>query len=172
MITYTVFPTELGWTGFIFTPRGLYATVLPQTTAAEAESRLLSRAPLAPVLAPDCHPDLAREITLYCNGRYRELTCKELTCEIDWSWATVFQRRTLSIVRRIPAGSCRTYGEVAGLLGMPRGARAVGQALAANQIPIVIPCHRVMGRNGQLGGFTGASLEMKTRLLSIEGYDQ
>ena len=61
-----------------------------------------------------------------------------------------------------------TYGEVAEKLGNPKSSRAVGQALGANPIPIVIPCHRVIARDGKLGGFS-AGVNMKRRLLELEG---
>ncbi|MDD5711883.1 MAG: MGMT family protein [Smithellaceae bacterium] len=79
-----------------------------------------------------------------------------------------FQRRVLMATRRIPRGTVLTYGELARRLGVPRGARAVGQALAKNPFPLVIPCHRVVRSGGALGGF-GGGLALKRRLLEMEG---
>jgi O-6-methylguanine DNA methyltransferase len=70
--------------------------------------------------------------------------------------------------RIIPCGETRSYGWVAELIWKPKATRAVGQALAANPMPIVVPCHRVIGSDGSLTGFTGG-LKMKRRLLEIEG---
>lgn len=77
-----------------------------------------------------------------------------------------FQRAVLETIRTIPPGETRTYEWVAGQIGRPRAARAVGNALGANPIPIVIPCHRVVGANG-VGGYTGG-LERKQFLLDLE----
>lgn len=77
-----------------------------------------------------------------------------------------FQRDVLDTIRTIPPGETRTYEWVAGQIGRPRAARAVGNALGANPIPIVIPCHRVVGASG-LGGYTGG-LDRKQFLLNLE----
>ncbi len=70
---------------------------------------------------------------------------------------------------RIPAGETSTYGELAKTLGRPAEARAVGQALARNPIPIIIPCHRVLAAGGRFGGFSApGALLTKTKLLAIE----
>jgi methylated-DNA-[protein]-cysteine S-methyltransferase len=74
----------------------------------------------------------------------------------------------LETVRSIPHGEVRSYGWVARQIGKPKAARAVGQALAANPMPLVVPCHRVIGSDGSLTGFTGG-LKMKKRLLELEG---
>ena len=79
-----------------------------------------------------------------------------------------FTQRVLRETSRIPWGEVLSYGELAGLLGNPRGARAVGGALGRNPTPIVVPCHRVLAARGELGGF-GGGLCWKKRLLRIEG---
>ncbi|MCR4402609.1 MAG: methylated-DNA--[protein]-cysteine S-methyltransferase [Firmicutes bacterium] len=78
-----------------------------------------------------------------------------------------FVRRVLEETRRIPYGATASYGEVAAAIGRPRAARAVGRALALNPLPIVIPCHRVVGKNGALVGF-GGGLDLKEWLLAHE----
>jgi O-6-methylguanine DNA methyltransferase len=80
---------------------------------------------------------------------------------------TEFQCDAWNALRGIPYGRTRSYGEIAREIGRPRASRAVGQALAANPIPIVIPCHRVVGTTGSLTGF-GGGLPLKERLLSLE----
>lgn len=80
---------------------------------------------------------------------------------------TPFQLRVWQAVRRIPYGQVTTYQALAGTLGLPRGARAVGQALGANPLPIIIPCHRVVASNGSLGGYR-AGLQYKDQLLAWE----
>ncbi|HXG62598.1 MAG TPA: methylated-DNA--[protein]-cysteine S-methyltransferase [Planctomycetota bacterium] len=87
---------------------------------------------------------------------------------LDLSWATPFERRVYAVVRRIPRGGTRTYGEVARAAGAPGAARAVGRVLARNRICLFIPCHRVVGAAGP-GGFTApGGVRLKRRLLSLE----
>ncbi len=81
---------------------------------------------------------------------------------------TPFQKRVWESLVEIPYGKILTYGQVAAGVGCPRGARAVGQAVGSNRIPIVIPCHRVIASQGKLGGF-GCGLEVKRFLLDLEG---
>ena len=82
-------------------------------------------------------------------------------------WGTPFQRKVWEELYRLPRGELITYGELAAKIGKPRAARAVGSAVGANHIAIVIPCHRVVGKNGP-GGF-GGDLELKRKLLETEG---
>ncbi len=81
-----------------------------------------------------------------------------------------FQRRVLLAEHRIPRSWVSTYGRIARSLGVPGGARAVGGALARNPFPIIIPCHRAIRSDGQLGGFQGG-LKMKQSLLELEGVE-
>jgi O-6-methylguanine DNA methyltransferase len=83
-------------------------------------------------------------------------------------YGTDFQRAVWSQVVRIPYGATATYGDIAQLVGRPKGSRAVGAALGANPLPIVVPCHRVIGASGSLTGF-GAGLDVKETLLRLEG---
>jgi methylated-DNA-[protein]-cysteine S-methyltransferase len=89
---------------------------------------------------------------------------------VDLSPAGEFDRLVYQAAMQIPAGETRMYGEIARAIGRPSESRAVGQALARNPIPIIIPCHRVLAANGRLGGFSApGALQTKTKLLSIEG---
>ena len=81
---------------------------------------------------------------------------------------TEFQRVVWRELARIPYGAAVAYGELAARVGRPRAARAVGQAVGANPVPILIPCHRVLPASGGLGGF-GPGLTWKQRLLALEG---
>ena len=81
-----------------------------------------------------------------------------------------FQQRVLLAVHKIPRGWVSTYGRIARSLGIPGGARAVGRALSRNPFPIIIPCHRAIRANGELGGFRGG-LKMKQALLELEGVE-
>ena len=89
--------------------------------------------------------------------------------EIDWSGMSGFQQRALRAVTDIPYGQTRTYGQIAADIGVPQASRAVGRANATNPIPLVIPCHRVIGADGQLRGYGGGEgVKTKAWLLSLE----
>ena len=82
---------------------------------------------------------------------------------------TPFQRRVVASCRAIPCGSTRTYGQLAASAGSPGAARAVGQVMASNRIPLIVPCHRVVAASGGLGGFSAPQgVVMKKRLLAME----
>ena len=81
---------------------------------------------------------------------------------------TSFQRRVWNRLLEIPYGAVLSYGDVAHDVGSPRAVRAVGQAVARNPLPVIVPCHRVVGSDGRLTGF-GCGLPVKVRLLEIEG---
>jgi methylated-DNA-[protein]-cysteine S-methyltransferase len=98
------------------------------------------------------------------RGRVFEYDLSMLNLEA----CTDFQRRVLLEERKVPRGKVSTYGKIAARAGQPKGARAVGSALAANPFPLLIPCHRAVRSNGDLGGFQGG-LEMKKALLEMEG---
>jgi methylated-DNA-[protein]-cysteine S-methyltransferase len=97
--------------------------------------------------------------------------------QVDLSWVPVdmsgvpeFNRRVYEAARTIPPGRTATYGDIAGLLGSPSASRAVGKALARNPFAIVVPCHRVVGAEGEVGGFSaGGGVDTKMRMLAIEG---
>ncbi|MHC4405360.1 MAG: methylated-DNA--[protein]-cysteine S-methyltransferase [Planctomycetota bacterium] len=89
--------------------------------------------------------------------------------EVDLGPSTEFQREVLECCRQIPYGETLTYGELAARAGRPGAARAVGQCMAANPIPLVIPCHRVVASGGRLGGYSAAGgVPVKRRLLEME----
>jgi methylated-DNA-[protein]-cysteine S-methyltransferase len=106
--------------------------------------------------------ELRRQLAEYFAGGRRDFDLR-LAPE-----GTPFERSVWDELRKIPFGETRSYGEIAQALGRPGAARAVGRANGANPIPIVVPCHRVIGSDGSLTGF-GGGLEAKSRLLEIEG---
>ncbi len=107
-------------------------------------------------------PLLERLLNTYLEGNEVDFS----PIPLDLGKATPFQLSVWQETRRIPYGTTITYGELASRLGIPRGARAVGQALKKNPVPIIIPCHRVVGKRG-LTGFSGG-LDWKRRLISLE----
>jgi len=106
----------------------------------------------------------AKELKEYLAGKRREFTF-----DIDWSFIRPFQRLTLQAVYSIPYGKTRTYGEIAAQVKHPHAYRAVGRANATNPMPLVIPCHRVIGADGKLHGYGGkGGLKTKEWLLKME----
>lgn len=93
-------------------------------------------------------------------------TRKEFSLALDLR-GTPFQLRVWDALRKIPCGRTRTYGQVARAVGSPRAFRAVGASCGSNPIPIIVPCHRVVGSNGSLTGF-GGGLSLKEKLLAHE----
>ncbi len=108
--------------------------------------------------------ELAHEIASFMAGEEVEFELDLLSLDV----CSEFRRRVLLAEHGIPRGWVSTYGRIAARLGVPGGARAVGNALAKNLFPIVIPCHRVVRSGGKLGGYQGG-LEMKRALLKMEG---
>jgi methylated-DNA-[protein]-cysteine S-methyltransferase len=98
----------------------------------------------------------------------RGQTLAQLAAIIDWNGLSGFRRAVMEEALRIPRGETRTYGWLAERVGRPRAARAVGRVMATNPLPIVVPCHRVIGSDGSLRGY-GAGLPMKAALLRAEG---
>jgi methylated-DNA-[protein]-cysteine S-methyltransferase len=103
-----------------------------------------------------------RELDEYFAGRR-----SSFAVALDWQLIVGFGRRVLQATARIPYGSVSTYKDVAAQAGSPRGSRAAGNALGANPLPIVVPCHRVIYSGGGLGGYTGG-VGRKRLLLAVE----
>ena len=104
-----------------------------------------------------------RELDEYFAGRRRDFDLAT-----DLSPVPAFQRQVLRELARVPFGQVTTYGALAAKVGKPRAARAIGGAMNRNPIPIVLPCHRVVGANGKLTGYAGG-LDRKEALLRLEG---
>lgn len=155
--------TACGWVGIASSPSGLLALTLPEPTQERALKPLLERwGEKQPYNGPKLD-GLPRKLQQYFDGQ-RVLFDEPL----DLSGATAFQRRVWLAVRGIPYGETRSYGQIARQAGSPGAARAVGRAMATNPVPIVVPCHRVIGSDGNLRGF-GGGLDLKRRMLEMEG---
>ncbi len=116
---------------------------------------------IIPEFHSDLFTELFKELDEYFEGK-RKIFDIPLLIE-----GTAFQKKVWTEVQKIPYGETRTYKEIAIKIGKPNSARAVGKALNTNRIPIIIPCHRVIGTNGKLTGYAGG-LEMKKTLLDLE----
>ncbi len=131
----------------------------------EFVARVARRTKVTPVRSDDRVREALRQVQEYLDG---QRTTFDLP--LDMSALSEFQRRVLNIALKIPRGKVLTYHDVAKAIGKPQAARAVGQALGHNPVPIVIPCHRVLGSDGSLHGYSGGGgIKTKAWLLRLEG---
>ena len=159
-----VFLTPWGWMGISETSKGIDAIELPKESKRAVESSLhkTSREPLDP--GRSARLEAARHQLLdYLAGK-RET----FDLPLDLSQGTSFQRQVWRTLLRVPYGKLRSYQWVALRVGGRQYARAVGNAVGANPLPIIVPCHRIVAQDASLGGFSGG-LPAKRRLLRLEG---
>jgi len=166
-LNYLIFNTPLGWMGILGSGKGLRELVLPQPSPEQAlyllsEFALKCHTQTLSEAEPNYFGVLPEKIKHYLGGKPVSFPDK-----LDLSLASPFQKGVWGVTQSIPYGETRTYAWVAGKIGMPKAARAVGQALARNPLSIIIPCHRVICSDGSLGGFSDGKL-WKQRLLETE----
>jgi methylated-DNA-[protein]-cysteine S-methyltransferase len=160
-LKYVTFNTDMGWVGILASAKGLLVITLPQPSAQKARQLLGDRLNQAS-WSPRRFADLVERLKVYFSGEK-----VNFPDELDLSGATPFQREVWKMTRLIPYGETRSYLWVAEQIKRPRAARAVGQALGRNPLPIIVPCHRVVASDGGLAGFEGG-VEMKRHLLWLE----
>lgn len=163
---YALFDTPIGTCGIAWTDRGIAAVRLPERDPTATRTVLASRFPGAWPAEPSPMARRAiEEIENLLSGRPDRL--QEIPLDLDG--VPAFHRRVYEAVRAIPAGCTTTYGELAARIGAPGAARAVGQAMAQNPFPLIVPCHRVLSSAGRLGGFSAhGGVVTKMRLLLRE----
>jgi methylated-DNA-[protein]-cysteine S-methyltransferase len=163
-VAYATVDSPLGPIVVASTPRGLVRLAY---TGSQSEDEVLEdlAAKLSPRVleAPRRLDEVRRELEEYFEGRRAAFDLP-----IDWSLSHGFTGKVLRQTARIGFGKTSTYAEVAGRAGSPRAVRAAGNALGANPIPVVVPCHRVLRTGGALGGYTGG-VARKEFLLRLEG---
>jgi methylated-DNA-[protein]-cysteine S-methyltransferase len=163
-VAYATLDSPLGTLLLARTDRGLVRLAYVDFEGEdEVVAELASRISPRVLAAPRRLDDVRRELDQYFTGARHQF---ELP--IDWRLTQGFGRRVLRATARIPYGGVSSYKQVAAAAGSPRGSRAAGNALGANPIPIVVPCHRVLHSGGSLGGYTGG-VERKQLLLAVEG---
>lgn len=168
MYAIALFDTDIGRCGVAWGGRGLIGVQLPERTAQATRVRLMRHCPNAEEIEPPKHIQRAiDDIAALLRGEKKSLRAIPL----DMSRIAPFNARVYATTRAIPPGVTRTYGEIARAIGAPDGARAVGQALGRNPFAIVVPCHRVLGTDGKLVGFSASGgLATKLKMLKIEGW--
>ena len=168
MHAYALFDTGIGRCGIAWSNKGVIGVQLPERSPQATPTRLLRHCPTAEETEPP--KPIARaieDIQALLRGEKKSLRAVQL----DMSRVNAFCARVYDTARAIPPGATRTYGDIARAIGDPDGARAVGQALGRNPFAIVVPCHRVVGAQDKLVGFSAnGGIRTKLKMLKIEGW--
>jgi epoxyqueuosine reductase len=155
--------TPIGEFGAVFTPAGLACLSFPFDSLASCHAWIRSRAPRARVIRD--HPAvgaLSLQLTAYFSRSLRDFSVP-----LDLR-GTAFQLQVWRALQEIPSGEVRSYAAIATAIDRPKAVRAVGMANHDNPVPIIVPCHRVIGSNRTLTGY-GGGIDLKERLLRLEG---
>ncbi len=169
-VHYTIFQTPIGDCAMAWGSNGIVGFRLPMDDEVQLRESVLAQQPHACLWAQSDPLELeilaaTIRITKLLSGVRDDLR----SIAIDIIAVPPFHRRVYAVTRNILPGQTRTYGEIAAELGEPGAARAVGAALGANPIPVIVPCHRVLAAGGRSGGFTApGGVKTKFRLLTIE----
>ena len=171
-----VFPTELGWMALATRDGRLVRLTIGHDSLDRARADLCKLLGLA---AADCRAEEASDAgadVLSLVERFGDFAAGSRDDFLDIPLAIdtcpPFSRKVLAACRKIPYGQTQSYSELAAAAGSPRAARAVGRAMATNPVPLVIPCHRVLGAKGDLRGYSAyGGLRLKRRLLELESGD-
>jgi methylated-DNA-[protein]-cysteine S-methyltransferase len=164
-IKYVVFKTKWGYFGLAGTESALYRTQLPGPGSKKIESRLLKNLPGAQ-FDGTYFKILQKQIAAYFEG-----SCVNFSLDIPviLDGLGAFSRKVLTACRSIEFGQRVTYAGLAKTAGRPAASRAVGNALANNPLPLIIPCHRVLRTDGKMGGFSApGGISLKKRMLALE----
>ena len=161
-VAYATHDTPVGRLLLAATPRGLVRLTYLDGDDDAALAELARRVSPRLLLAPRALDQPRRELEEYFAGGRRRFDLA-----LDWQLMRGFGRRVMQAAAQVPYGGVSTYKQVAGQAGNPRAARAAGNALGANPLPIVLPCHRILHSGGGLGGYTGG-LDRKRLLLALE----
>jgi methylated-DNA-[protein]-cysteine S-methyltransferase len=166
-----VFETDLGAISLLWNMDGLRRLTLGHDSPEEALEAILPAGRSFPEVEIVARPRGALGSVVDRLKRYAETGAEDFVdVPIAQHPVTAFQSAVIAACRRIPPGQTRTYAELAEIAGAPRAARAVGNCMRTNRIPLVIPCHRVVAAGGKLGGYSAAhGLSLKRRLLALEG---
>jgi methylated-DNA-[protein]-cysteine S-methyltransferase len=165
---YLIFETTNGFCGIAWSDAGIKRFQLPAKTAEAAERMMRRRTPDA---EPGVPTPMAREAVAAVKRYFEGNEVDFAQLELDLNGQDEFFKRVYAAARRIKWGQTTTYGTLARELGGgPETARDVGQAMASNPIPLIIPCHRVLAAGGKVGGFSApGGAATKIRMLGLEG---
>jgi methylated-DNA-[protein]-cysteine S-methyltransferase len=159
-----IFETRFGWMGLAGGAGGIQRIYLPVPEREQASELIRKHFPSLRESVDLFESEIAQIEEYFAGER------KEFQFSLDFSSATPFQRRAYEILLMIPFGEVRSYGWIARKMGNEKALRAVGHANGKNRWPLIVPCHRVVGSNGSLTGFSASGgLDLKARLLRHEG---
>jgi len=167
-LRYTIFKTKWGYFGLAGSEYALWRTCLPLSDSEKVKSELLTPdpRPLIPLFDKNLFRMLQEQITAYFEGAYIDFS-PDVPIALDGF--SSFCSSVLSACRRIRFGQVIAYSALAERLGRPTAVRAVGNALAKNPLPLIIPCHRVIRGDGKIGGFSApGGKKLKEKLLNHE----
>ena len=163
---YCLFDTAIGACGMAWSERGVTRLRLPESDRAATERRLRGRGASASDAPPTAIARLTAQVQDYLNGGAVDFS----SVTLDLTGVGEFEQTVYAAARRIPWGETRSYGELAIEVGVPEAARAVGQALGRNPVPIIVPCHRILAKGHRAGGFSApGGIFTKQHLLALEG---
>jgi methylated-DNA-[protein]-cysteine S-methyltransferase len=162
-VAWATLDTPLGPIAVFVTPRGLLRVAYDRENFGQVADEVAEQVSPRVLLAPQRTDVVREQLDDYFEARRRTFDLP-----IDWTLVRGFNQGVLQATAEIPFGETASYGDVAAAAGSPRAARAAGNALAGNPIPIVVPCHRVIHASGGIGGYTGG-LDNKRFLLRLEG---
>lgn len=161
---YCLFETALGPFGMTWSERGLSRLQLPEADRAATEERLSASA--SPCEPPPWAEHVIAAIRRHLAGERVDFA----SAAVDLTGVGEFRRAVYEAARAVGWGQTASYGEIARRIGFAWGARAVGQALARNPVPLVVPCHRILTHDRRIGGFSAyGGTVTKQRLLALEG---
>jgi methylated-DNA-[protein]-cysteine S-methyltransferase len=161
---YDLFKTQWGLFGVLGTGDGLLRIQLPDTEKTAVKSRLLNGIEGAKRKKFE-FSTLKTKILAYYQGKPVNFN----DVKVDIGDFTPFQQKVFRNLRKVKSGKTVTYGQLAKLSGNPRAARAIGSVMAANPLPLIIPCHRVIRADGSIGQFSGfGGTRTKKRMLDLE----
>lgn len=160
---YTISTTRFGWVGIVGIEGKLKEIILPCRSKKEVSELLKKRYPEAKFSRTKL-TKIVKALQLYfCGVR------NKLSFPVDLSGYSTFEKKVYQATKTVPYGEVRTYGWLAWKIGRPKAVRAVGNALAKNPVPLVIPCHRIIRSNGTIGKFSRAGPpELKSKLIELE----
>ena len=162
---FSLFPTPLGECGIAWRAEAIVATHLPEETSAATAARLVARTGASEGQPPSEIRRAIGSMTSLLEGDRIDLSW--IVC--DFGAVDPLSEKVYNAVRAIPPGQTLTYGAIALQLGDKRLAQNVGRILGRNPLPIIVPCHRVIGANGKLTGFSAyGGIDTKLRMLAIE----
>jgi methylated-DNA-[protein]-cysteine S-methyltransferase len=162
---YAIFKTSLGWCGIIYGRHGLIKIYLPGIKKEKLKKNIHSYSKSI-VEHRGRIKILVRNICSYFKGKN-----VRLNLPVDMKTMTEFEKKVYKQAMKISFGKVKSYKWLAEKAGIPNGARAVGNALSKNPVPLIIPCHRVIKSDGRLGGYSApGGILMKRKMLSIEGH--